>query len=93
MRPDVTAIGHTHQPVATKLLTATPGVRSDIPRYPSSEQISTTERGIELARILGSTSMAHMHDHGMAIVGTSIDEVAARAADLELWARLNEKAS
>jgi ribulose-5-phosphate 4-epimerase/fuculose-1-phosphate aldolase len=92
-RPDVAAIGHTHQPAATAILTKTPEARDDIPRYPSSEQISTTERGVGLARILGTAAMAHLHDHGMAIVGTSIDEVAARAAELELWARLHEKAS
>ena len=89
-RSDVHAIGHTHQPAATAVLTALPGEREDIPRYPSSEQIATTERGVELARILGGAPMAHLHDHGMAIVGTSIDEVAARAAELELWARLRD---
>lgn len=91
-RPDVTAIGHTHQPAATALLTKTSDARNDIPRYPSSEQISTSERGIELARILGPASIAHLHNHGMAIVGSSIDDVAARAAELELWARLHEAA-
>jgi ribulose-5-phosphate 4-epimerase/fuculose-1-phosphate aldolase len=89
-RPDVHAIGHTHQPIATAILTKTASVRGDIPRYPSQEQISTTERGVELARVLGGAAMAHLHEHGMAIVGTSVDEVAARAAELELWARLHE---
>jgi ribulose-5-phosphate 4-epimerase/fuculose-1-phosphate aldolase len=92
-RPDVGAIGHTHQPVATLLLTNTPSARTDIPHYPSSELINTTERGVELARTLGTAAMAHLNGHGMAIVGINIDEVTARAAELELWARLHEKAS
>jgi ribulose-5-phosphate 4-epimerase/fuculose-1-phosphate aldolase len=87
VRADVDAIGHTHQPSATALIGTPDAARSDVPTYPYSDQIRTTEQGSALARALGAAAMVHLRDHGMAITGASVDEVVARAVELETWAR------
>jgi len=85
-RPDVGAIVHTHQPLATAVLSAG-AERPDIPRYPDSGQIRTTEQGVALANALGAADLVHLHQHGMAITGPSIEEIVARTIELEAWAR------
>lgn len=85
-RPDVGAVGHTHQPLATAAL-ATPHGRNDVPTYPDSEQIRTREQGTAMAQALGPHPFVHLRDHGMAIAGASLDDVVARAVELETWAR------
>ena len=89
-RADVGAVGHTHQPVATAKLGAASN-RTDIPTYPHSDQIKTPEQGAELARVLDRAAIVHLRDHGMAITGTSIDDVVAQAVELEAWARTSPR--
>jgi ribulose-5-phosphate 4-epimerase/fuculose-1-phosphate aldolase len=86
-RHDVTSVGHTHQPAATALLGSANSGRTDIPTYPFPDQIRTAEQGADLARTLDRAAMVHMRDHGLAITGTSIEDVVAQAVELETWAR------
>ena len=86
-RDDVASIGHTHQPAATTLLGTPESGRTDIPTYPFPDQIRTPEQGRDLARTLDRAAMVHLRDHGLAITGTSVDDVVARAVELEVWAR------
>jgi L-fuculose-phosphate aldolase len=85
-RPDVAAVGHTHQPLATATLGA-PHERDDVATHPDSEQIRTREQGTAMAHTLGGHPFVHLRDHGIAIAGASLDDVVARAVELEVWAR------
>jgi len=85
-RADVTWVGHTHQPLATAAL-GKAHERTDVPTYPHPELVQTPEQGHALAQTLGSAAMVHILDHGMAVTGTSLDEVVARAVELEAWAK------
>jgi ribulose-5-phosphate 4-epimerase/fuculose-1-phosphate aldolase len=79
-RPDVRAVLHTHQPHAVRL---GDGGAGETPLYPSSDQITTAERGREVAQLLGGESTIHLWRHGMAFAGRSIEEVVDLAAALE----------
>ena len=85
-RPDVCAVLHTHQPYGVRF-----GDRDDpsntAPVYPSSDQITTAERGTELAQLLGSGSTIHLRRHGMAFAGANIEEVVNLALALEEHAK------
>ena len=87
-RADVQAALHTHQPHAVRL-----GDRSaDDPQntrpiYPSSDQITTFERGRDVATLLGSGSTVFLRRHGMAFAGESIEHVVDLALRLEEQAR------
>jgi L-ribulose-5-phosphate 4-epimerase len=103
-RADVTAIVHTHQPIATifgdleKPILPMQGVmasvvRDEIPIYRSSRKVTTAEQGAALARALGDKRIAHLQNHGVAIVGTSVEQVVIDAIWLEHQARLTLWAS
>ncbi|HEX3550693.1 MAG TPA: class II aldolase/adducin family protein [Candidatus Elarobacter sp.] len=103
-RPDVTAVVHTHQPIATifgdleKPILPMQGVmasvvRDPIPIYPSSRKVTTPEQGAEVARALGERRIVHLQNHGIAIVGTSVEQVVIDAIWLEHQAKLTLWAS
>ncbi len=104
-RPDVTAVVHTHQPIATifgdleRPILPMQGVmaqvlaRGDIPIYPSARKVTTTEQGAELAAVLGDKPIVHLRNHGIAIAGTSVEEVVISCIWLEHQAKLTWWAS
>lgn len=103
-RPDVTAIVHTHQPIATifgdleRPILPMQGVmasvvRDEIPIYPSSRKVTTTEQGAEVARVLGDKTIVHLQNHGVTIVGQRVEEVVINAIWLEHQAKLTLWAS
>jgi L-ribulose-5-phosphate 4-epimerase len=103
-RPDVLAVVHTHQPLATifgdlekpilpmQAVMAT-AVREEIPIYRSARKIMTAEQGAEVARVLGEGSIVHLQNHGVAVAGGSVEEVVIKAIWLENQARLTLLAS
>lgn len=103
-RPDVTAIVHTHQPIATifgdleKPILPMQGVmasvvRQEIPIYHSARKVTTTKQGEEVARVLGDKMIVHLQNHGITIVGQSVQEVVINAIWLEHQAKLTMWAS
>jgi ribulose-5-phosphate 4-epimerase/fuculose-1-phosphate aldolase len=103
-RPDVMAIVHTHQPVSTVFgdvekpilpmrgIEATVVEQGEIPIYRSARKITTTQQGAELARVLGDKHVVHLQNHGIAIVGTSVEEVVIDAIWLEHEAKMTMSA-
>ncbi len=103
-RPDVTAIVHTHQPIATifgdleKPILPMQGVmasvvRMEIPIYHSARKVTTTKQGEDVARALGDKMIVHLQNHGITIVGQSVQEVVINAIWLEHQAKLTMLAS
>jgi ribulose-5-phosphate 4-epimerase/fuculose-1-phosphate aldolase len=103
-RPDVQAIVHTHQPIATvfgdveRPILPMQGVmasvvRDEIPIYRSARKVTTAEQGVEVARVLGDATVLHMQNHGVTIVGTRVEQVVIDAIWLEHQAKLTLWAS
>jgi L-ribulose-5-phosphate 4-epimerase len=103
-RPDVTAVVHTHQPLATifgdleRPILPMQGVmasvvRDEIPIYRSARKVTTPEQGAALARALGERRIVHLQNHGIAIAGTSVEQVVIDAIWLEHQAKLTLWAS
>jgi L-ribulose-5-phosphate 4-epimerase len=104
-RPDVQAVVHTHQPLATifgdleKPILPMQGVMAQvvqhgaIPIYRSARKVTTTEQGAELARVLGDKPIVHLQNHGITVAGTSVEEVVISAIWLEHQAKLTWYAS
>jgi L-ribulose-5-phosphate 4-epimerase len=104
VRPDVLAVAHTHQPIATifgdleKAILPMQGVmaavvREDIPIYRSARKVTTTEQGAAVARTLGDRTIVHLQNHGVVVVGRSVEEVVVHAIWLEEQAKLTLWAS
>ena len=105
VRPDVLAVVHTHQPIATifgdleKPILPMQGVmaavvaQGDIPVYHSARKVTTTEQGAEVAKVLGDKQIVHLQNHGVTIAGESVEEVVINAIWLEHQARLTWMAS
>jgi L-ribulose-5-phosphate 4-epimerase len=103
-RPDVGAVAHTHQPIATvfgalerpilpmQAVMATV-VREEIPVYRSARKIMTAEQGAAVARTLGAGSIVHLQNHGVALAGRGVEEVVIWAIWLEHQAQLTLWAS
>jgi len=104
-RPDVTAVVHTHQPLATvfgdleRPILPMQGVMAQvlahgpIPVYQSARKVTTNEQGAELAKVLGDKPIVHLRNHGIAIAGTSVEEVVISCIWLEHQAKLTWWAS
>lgn len=103
-RPEIKAVAHTHQPIATifgdleKRILPMQGVmaqvcRHDIPIYPSARKVTTTEQGAEVARVMGNAPIVHLRNHGVTIAGDSVEEVSINAIWLEYEAKLTMWAS
>ncbi|MCL6562432.1 MAG: class II aldolase/adducin family protein [Firmicutes bacterium] len=98
-RPDVGAVVHTHQPLATvfgdqeKPILPMQGVMAavvarPIPIYRSSRKVMTREQGAEVARTLGDHPAVHLKNHGVVTVGASVEEAVINAIWLEHQAKL-----
>jgi ribulose-5-phosphate 4-epimerase/fuculose-1-phosphate aldolase len=55
--------------------------------------VTTPEQGAELAAVLGPGPIVHLQNHGVAIAGTSVEEVVISAIWLEHQAKLTWWAS
>jgi ribulose-5-phosphate 4-epimerase/fuculose-1-phosphate aldolase len=104
VRPDVTAIVHTHQAIATcfgdveRPILPMQGVtasvlRDEIPIYHSARKVTTTEQGAEVARVLGDKTVVHLQNHGVTVVGDSVEKVVIYAIWLEHQAKMTLMAS
>lgn len=104
-RPDVMAVVHTHQPLATvfgdleKPILPMQGVmasvlaQGEIPIYHSSRKVTTTEQGVDVAKVLGDKQIVHLQNHGITIAATTVEEVVVYAIWLEHQAKLTWWAS
>jgi L-ribulose-5-phosphate 4-epimerase len=99
-RPDVLAVVHTHQPVATELGVygvpilpilhiEAPLVEEPMPTWPSARMVVTPELGRELAQAVGSHRVCHLQGHGIVSVADSIQEATLGAIYLERLAKAN----
>lgn len=102
VRPDVRAIVHTHQPLATifgdleRPILPMQGVMAqvlavcghDIPVYRSARKVTTTAQGADVAALLGEKNIVHLQNHGVTIVGSTVEEVVVYAIWLEHQAKL-----
>jgi L-ribulose-5-phosphate 4-epimerase len=104
-RPDVQAVVHTHQPLATifgdleRPILPMQGVMAQvvkqgaIPIYRSARKVTTTEQGAEVAKVLGEKEIVHLQNHGVTIAGQTVQEVVVNAIWLEHQAKLTWQAS
>ncbi len=99
-RPDVKAVVHTHQlmatcfgiagrPILPILHLEGPLVADGIAVYPSSKLITTPERGREVAQALGQHRLLHLVGHGVVTTGPTIQEATLAAIMLERLAHAN----
>jgi len=105
VRPDVQAVVHTHQPLATifgdleKPILPMQGVmaavvqQGDIPIYHSARKVTTSQQGAEVAKILGDKQIVHLQNHGITVAGQSVEEVVINCIWLEHQAKLTFMAS
>ncbi|MDQ7800497.1 MAG: class II aldolase/adducin family protein [Armatimonadota bacterium] len=98
-RSDVMAVVHTHPPYATALAASHVPLRPvshegtlfwpEVPRYTfTTDLVHTREQGEALARALGSARACLMRNHGIVTVGSSVEEAALFALQLERAAKL-----
>ncbi len=102
-RPDVRAIVHTH-PFHAAALTAS-GARLEmisqdslpfaegVRLYPSAELVMTAEQGQAVAAALGERRAVLMRNHGITVVGPSIEVATVWASELERSCRAQLAAS
>jgi len=105
VRPDVTAVVHTHQPLATifgdleRPILPMQGVMAQvlakgaIPVYQSARKVTTTEAGAAVAKVLGDKPIVHLRNHGITVAGTSVEEVVISCIWIEHQAKLTWWAS
>lgn len=103
-RPEIAAVVHTHQPIATifgdleRPILPMQGIMAqvcvhEIPIYPSARKVTTTEQGAEVARVMGDKPIVHLRNHGVTIAGDSVEQVSIWAIWLEHEAKLTMWAS
>jgi len=99
-RPDVQAVVHTHQPMATVMGAAgvpilpilhVEGalVAEPVPLWPCAKLVTDAQLGRELADTLGSHSVCHLQGHGIVSVGPTLPEATLDAIWLERLAEAN----
>jgi L-ribulose-5-phosphate 4-epimerase len=105
VRPDVQAVVHTHQPLATifgdleKPILPMQGImaqvvaQGDIPIYHNARKVTTNAQGAEVAKVLGEKKIVHLQNHGVTIAGESVEDVVISAIWLEHQAKLTWWAS
>jgi L-ribulose-5-phosphate 4-epimerase len=97
-RPDVLAVVHTHQPVATELGVygvpilpvlhiEAPLLEEPMPTWPSARMVVTPELGREMAQALGGHRVCHLQGHGIVSVGDDMRQATLGAIYLERLAR------
>ena len=98
-RPDVMALVHTHQHLATafgaagKPILPMLGIMSVVcakpmPIFQSSLKIVTEEQGAAVARVLGDALGCHLKNHGVLMTGKSVEEAVINAIWLEMQAKM-----
>lgn len=103
-RPDVLAVVHTHQPMATfmgvmsapilpLLHLEAPLVARPVPIFPCAKLILDDQLGDELAESLGDHTVCHMQGHGIVSVGATVPEATLGAIFLERLATVNYQAA
>ena len=102
-RPDVNAVVHTHQPLATAFSVA--GVpllpiynqaavfAPETPIFPSPRLIYTIQDGKEICRTLGNRMAMLLQGHGIVVVGDSLEYATVHAIYLERTAYMQWVAS
>ncbi len=102
-RPDVNAVAHTHQPLATAFSVA--GVpllpiynqaavfAPETPIFPSPRLIYTVQDGIDICRTLGDRTAMLLQGHGIVVVGDSLEYATVHAIYLERTAHMQWVAS
>jgi ribulose-5-phosphate 4-epimerase/fuculose-1-phosphate aldolase len=99
-RPDVTAVIHTHQPLATIMGVASapilpvlhvpsPLVEHGVPLWPHAQLVVNAEMGDDLARTMGDHPVALLQGHGMVTAAASVREATVNAIHLEQLAEAN----
>jgi ribulose-5-phosphate 4-epimerase/fuculose-1-phosphate aldolase len=88
-RPDIGSVIHYHGMYSTAFTTSEQTLRpihlmgtlfhDGIPIYPDPRLVSNSERGVALAKSLGSHRAVLLHGHGAAITGASVEESVAGA--------------
>jgi ribulose-5-phosphate 4-epimerase/fuculose-1-phosphate aldolase len=102
-RPDVNAVAHTHQPLATAFSIARVPLlpiynqaapfAPETPLFPSARLIYTVKDGVELSRSLGDRMAVLMQGHGITTVGESVEQAVSNAIYLERTAYMQWVAS
>lgn len=103
-RPDVQCVIHTHQLYATAFgcsgqrilpmhtLMAKTAAR-ELPVYESARKIISPDQGEEVATVLGDHLACHLKNHGIVVVGSSIEEAVIYSITLEYQAKIQMLAS
>ena len=88
-RPEVGSVIHYHGMYSTAFTTSPQTLRpihlmgtlfhDGIPIYPDPRLVSTSERGVALARALGGHRAVLLHAHGAAITGATVEEAVGGA--------------
>ena len=88
-RPDVGSVIHYHGMYSTAFTTSPETLRpihlmgtlfhDGVPVYPDPRLVSTSERGVALARALGEHRAVLLHAHGAAITGATVEEAVGGA--------------
>lgn len=98
-RPDVNFVGHSHAHYATVLGASTEGLKPynnhgvwfayhPVPRYTATSHIITeVHRAVEVADVLGEAQAVLLANHGVAFVGSSVEEVTLTGIFLEKAAK------
>lgn len=101
VRPDVQAIVHTHQPIATLMGAMAAEILpvlhvqaamlggGSVPVWPCPLLVTTPERGRALAEALAGASIVHLQGHGIVSVATDIKTATIQAIMLEQLAHAN----
>jgi ribulose-5-phosphate 4-epimerase/fuculose-1-phosphate aldolase len=92
-RPDVMSVVHTHQLIATSIGAGNVGIKPlynqalpfapETPIYPRPDLITTLELGNEVAATLGDCNALLLRNHGVLIVGESVDHSVSNTVYLE----------
>jgi L-ribulose-5-phosphate 4-epimerase len=99
-RPDVQAVVHTHQPLATVMSIAESPilpvlhvegelVEEPVPMWPHAMLVTTPQLGADLASALGSHRVVLLQGHGVTSVASTLPEAALQAIHLEHLAEAN----
>jgi ribulose-5-phosphate 4-epimerase/fuculose-1-phosphate aldolase len=99
-RPEVQAVVHTHQPMATAMGIANAPilpvlhvggelVETPVPVWPCAKLVTNDELGDELALALGGHRLVLLQGHGVASAAASVPEAALQAIHLEQLAEAN----
>jgi ribulose-5-phosphate 4-epimerase/fuculose-1-phosphate aldolase len=93
-RPDVQAVVHTHQPMATVMGIAgapiepilhveSALVERPVPVWPCAKLVTDEGLGAELAKALGDHAVVHLQGHGIASAAATVQEATINAIHLE----------